>query len=229
MHILYKVTYLPHLGTNYPKFYIGSKYNYKGNYYGSVDSKQIYEYTEGKPLRDWWKTKKLNTENFLFEILEVFDDITPEELVNKERDLQLKLNVLSEEFFNHSIATRGFCSKKRSDITKQIVSQKTKDYWNTEAGQLKKQRLSERNRKFQSDWMKEKWKNPSVDMLNKTYHGRPKGSKDLVERQPRSSIRKVCYDGVVYDNALEASKVYNVHPVTIRRWCKDNMNKWSYL
>jgi hypothetical protein len=229
MHILYKVTYLPHLNTDYPKFYIGSKYNYKGNYYGSVDSKQVYEYTGGKPLRDWWKLQKESPENFLFEILETFDDITPEELVNKERDLQLTINVLSEEFFNHSIATKGFCSKKRSEETKRSVSQKTREYWESEAGKLKKQRLSERNKKFQSDWMKEKWKNPSESMVNKTYHGRPKGSKDVGERKPRSTIRKVCYDGIVYENAIEASEVYGVHPVTIRRWCKDNMNKWSYV
>ena len=58
MNILYKVTYLPHLNTNWPKYYVGSKYNYKGNYFGSVDSKQIYEYTEGLTLKDWWKKEK---------------------------------------------------------------------------------------------------------------------------------------------------------------------------
>ena len=66
-------------------------------------------------------------------------------------------------------------------------------------------------------------------MLNRIVHGRPKGSKDLVERQPRSNIQKVCCGNIVYGNAIEASKVYNVHPVTIRRWCKDNMNNWSYV
>jgi len=229
MHILYKVTYLPHLGTDYPKFYIGSKYNYKGNYYGSVDSKQIYPYTEGKHLKEWWKEQKQNPDNFLFEIMEVFDTITPEELVERERDLQLSLDVLSEEYFNHSVATKGFYSRKRSDETKKIVSDKTKEYWASEAGVLKKRRLIERNKNYQSGWMKDKWENPSDAMLNKTYHGRPKGSKDLTTRQPRGNIRKVCFDGTIYNNAIEASNIHGVHPVTIRRWCKDNMNKWSYV
>lgn len=229
MHILYKITYLPHLGTEHPKYYIGSKYNYKGNYYGSVDSKQIYAYTCGKKLRDWWKEQKRYPERFKIEILEQFGDITPEELVNKERDLHLTMNVLGEEYFNHSIATKGFCSKKRSDETKKNVSKKTKEYWNSEAGQLKKQRLTERNKKFQSEWMKEKWSNPTDAMLNKKYYGRSKGSKDLTTRQLRGNIRKVCYNGKIYINAIEASKDCNVHPVTIRRWCKENINNWSYV
>lgn len=229
MHILYKITYLPHLGTDYPKFYIGSKYNYKGNYYGSVDSKQIYPYTEGKQLKNWWKEQKQNIENFKFEILQKFDEITPEQLVERERDLHLSLDVLSEEYFNHSVATKGFCSRKRSEESKQHIAKKTKEYWDSEEGQLKKQRLIERNKQHQSNWMKERWKTPSDAQLNANIPGRPKGAKDLKARQPRGNIRKVCFDGIVYNDAMEASKIYNVHPVTIRRWCKDNMNKWSYV
>lgn len=229
MHILYKITYLPHLETDYPKFYIGSKYNYTGNYYGSVDSKQVYPYTEGKQLREWWKDQKQTPNNFLFEVLSTFDSITPEQLVERERDLQLSLDVLSEDYFNHSIATKGFCSRKRSEETKKNMSKKTKEYWDSEEGQLKKQRLVERNKKFQSEWMKKKWENPSNAQLNVNISGRPKGAKDLTTRQPRSDIRKVCFAGVVYNDAIEASKIYDVHPVTIRRWCKDNMNNWSYV
>jgi len=229
MHILYKVTYLPHIGTDYPKYYIGSKYNYKGNYYGSVDSKQVYSYTEGKPLRDWWKEQKLHPYRFSFEILEVFDTITPEELVSKERDLQMVLNVLSEDYFNHSIATKGFCSKKRSEQTKMNASKKTKDYWDSEAGQLKKQRLVERNKKFQSEWMKEKWQNPTEAMINKPYYGRPKGSKDLNKRAVKNNIRKVKFGDGVYDDAIAAGTAVGTHPVSIRRWCKNNLNGWSYI
>ena len=117
MHILYKITYLPHLNTKWPKFYIGSKYNYKGKYFGSVDSKQIYDYTEGLPLRDWWKKQDKNY--FLFEILEEFNSITPQELVAKEYDLHVQLDVLSDSYFNHSIATKGYCAVKNSENTKQ--------------------------------------------------------------------------------------------------------------
>lgn len=229
MHILYKVTYLPHLETEYPKYYIGSKYNYKGNYYGSVDSKQVYSYTEGKSLRDWWKEQKQQPQNFLFEVIECFQEITPEELILRERDLQLKLDVLSEHYFNHSIATKGFCSKKRSEESRKHISNKTKQYWESEEGKLKKQRLTERNKNCQSEWMTEKWQSPSEAMLNRIVHGRPKGSKDLTTRKIRSSIKQVRHNSIIYKNAHEASKIVGVHPVSIRRWCKNKINDWSYV
>lgn len=229
MHILYKITYLPHINTKYPKYYIGSKYNYKSNYLGSISSKQVYDYTEGKQLKDWWKEQKKYSERFKFEIIEEFNNITPEELVIKERDLHLTLDVLSEEYFNHSVATKGFCSRKRSDETKQKVAKKTKDYWNSNAGLLKKQRLAKRNESFQSNIMKNKWKNPSSAMINRKITGRPKGAKDLNERKPKNNVRKIYHNGQIYDNAIEAAEKYNVDPVTIRRWCKNKLNYWSYL
>lgn len=218
MHILYKVTYLPHLGTNHPKFYIGSKYNYKGNYYGSVASKQVYEYTEGKSLKDWWKIQKLTPENFSFEVLEVFGDITPKELVNKERDLQLKLDVLSESYFNHSVATKGFCSKKRSEESIKHISNKTKQYWDSDAGQLKRQRLverNERNKKIHSDLMIEKWKNPSDAMKE----GRRKSieirtgvhlSAEHIQKLKEIHLIEIEYRGIIYsgwDSLLQQTGV----------------------
>jgi hypothetical protein len=229
MHVLYKITYLPHIGTNYPKYYIGSKYNYKGNYYGSVDSKQIYDYTNGLQLKDWWKLQKSNPENFKIEILQEFAEITALELVNRERELHIKYNVLSEEYFNHSIATKGFCSIKRGEISKKIISEKTKKYWNSPEGALKKLRLINRNTSVQSDIMKEKWKTPSDAMINMQRNGRPKGAKDLTKRSVRSSIKQVKHKNVVYKNAVEAAEYFNVHPVSIRRWCKENINNWSYV
>lgn len=198
MHILYKVTYLPHLETEYPKYYIGSKYNYKGNYYGSVDSKQVYSYTLGKSLRDWWKEQKQQPHNFLFEVVECFEEITPEELVIQERDLQLKLNVLSEQYFNHSIATKGFCSKKRSEESKNHISKKTKEYWESDAGNLKKQRLVDRNKSFQSEWMKQKWKNPSDAQLSAIHHLiKPKTQEHKIKLK-QSKLTDIEYKGVIY-------------------------------
>ena len=229
MHILYKITFIPHLRTAFPKYYIGSKYNYKGNYFGSVDSSQIYEFTNGLQLREWWKLQKKNPDNFLFEIIESFENITALELVEKERDLQISLNVLSEDFFNHSIATKGFCSVKKSATTKQVMSEKTKAFWDSEEGLLKKQRLAERNRQLKSLQMKEKWKNPSEKMLQAPRDGRPKGAKDMKQRALRKDTRKVKHKSREYENAIDASKHAGVHPVTIRRWCKDNLNDWSYV
>jgi len=228
MHILYRVTFLPHLNTDWPKYYVGSKHNYKSNYFGSVDSKQIYPYTEGLTLRDWWKKQKKDTSNFLFEILESFEEITPQELVGKEHNLHVKLNVLGNDYFNHSIATKRYCSVKNSEETKKLKSKKTKEYWNTKEGQKKKQRLIERNKEKQSTLMKIKWKNPTKAMKNRKISGRPKGSVDLKQRKQKP-IKKIYAEGLVFNSAIEASKHFGINPVNIRRRCRLNYNDWRYL
>lgn len=231
MHILYKITYLPHIGTSYPKYYIGSKHNYKGNYYGSVSSTQIFEYTNGMELKKWWKQELKYKDNFLFEILSQFEDISPLELVEKEFELHVKLDVLSDEYFNQSIATKGWVSCTNSAQTKQKKSEKTKLYWNSAAGKLKKERLAERNRQTMSIVMREKWKNPTEAMLNAKdiIPGRPKGSKDLKPRKERP-VRKIYADGMIFKDAIEASIFFNIHVVNIRRRCRCNYNgNWRYL
>ena len=129
MNIIYKITYKPHLNTKYPKYYIGSKYNYKGNYWGSVDSKQLFDFSDNIPLRVWWKNKlKTNKEDFVFEILKDCGNLTPKELVHIEYFIHLELDVLSDEYFNSSIATTGFVSIKKHDKTKMLMSKKPKNF-----------------------------------------------------------------------------------------------------
>jgi hypothetical protein len=226
MHILYKITYLPHINTIYPKYYIGSKYNYKGNYYGSVASTQVFEYTLGMELRKWWKIQ--NKDNFKFEIIEQFDEITPTELVNLEYKLHIELNVLGKEYFNKSIATKGWVSVKNTEQTKKKKSDKTKAYWDSPEGKLKKERLSERNRVTKSEEMKIKWENPTPAMINAYRPGKPKGSKDLKKRKQKI-VRKIYADGLIFDNAIDASHYFNEHVVSIRRKCKLNWHGWRYL
>lgn len=147
--IIYKITYIPHLNTNNPKFYIGSKYNYnpKRYYMGSVSSNMVFEFTGGISLKEWWKKQTKNSPNdFVFEILSTYNDISPQELVNMEKELHINLNVLSDDYFNQSIATTGFCSVIKQDYVKKIMSEKTKKYWSTPEGIEKRKRLSERNR-----------------------------------------------------------------------------------
>jgi hypothetical protein len=169
MNIIYKITYLPHVYNNTPPFYyIGSKYNYKNNYYGSPSSNQKDWYTEDLSIREWWKKEiKNNKDRFKFEIISVLSEtITPEMLVEEEKKIQLEKNVReSVEYFNKSVATSGWVSVPRTDKTKKVVSEKTKKYWDSEEGQLKKQRLIERNKTEHSISMKEKWKNPTIEML----------------------------------------------------------------
>jgi hypothetical protein len=231
-NILYKITYLPHLNTNYPKYYIGSKYKYTGNYFGSIASNQSFEYTNGLKLKDWWKLKqKENIHDFSFEIIKEFDaNITPKQLVEEESKLHIQLDILNDEYFNQSIATKGFCSTKNTDETKLKKSLKTKEFWNSNNGKLKKQKLIERNKTQHKQKMIERWKNPTDKMKNRPLSGRPKGAKDLTKRKKSSKIKKILANGIIFNDAYEASKHFGIHPVNVRRRCRLNYeNTWSYI
>ncbi len=158
--VLYKITYLPHIETTYHKYYIGSKHNYNRKYTGSVSSQQRFEYTGELILKDWWKQKNIvEPENFLFEVLETFDNITPHYLVILERDLQLKLDVAnSRDFFNQGIATEGWVAMPNTKETRKKKSEATKKYWDSADGQEKRKRLVESNKKHSSQRLKETWK-----------------------------------------------------------------------
>jgi len=231
MHIIYKITYLPHLNTQYPKYYIGSKYNYKGNYYGSVSSMKIFEFTNGIELRKWWKLQiKNNPENFKFEIIMKYENIIPQELVLYESKYQHENNCIGQDYFNQSFACGKFISTKNSEETRKKKSLKTKQYWNTLDGIEKRKRLSDRNKITKSNELKEKWKNNRNEMLKRlNFLGRRKGSKDLKKRKIKNNIRKIHYNNIIYENAIIASNVYNIHPVSIRRKCRLQIDGWRYI
>lgn len=144
MHILYKITYLPHIGTNYPKYYIGSKYNFKGNYFGSVSSSSIPEYTNGETLKKWWSTR--DKKDFKFEILKIFEQIDPGELILQERKLHDELNVLSNEYFNSCKALKGFVSSKKSVETKIKLSNSLKKFYSSPEGQCLASKQAEKRK-----------------------------------------------------------------------------------
>jgi len=87
MNIIYRITYLPHLKNQTPPYYyVGSKFNYNENYWGSPSSKQKDWYTENLTISNWWKEKiKQDKSNFYFEIISEFKKIEPLELVEEEK------------------------------------------------------------------------------------------------------------------------------------------------
>jgi hypothetical protein len=152
-NLIYRVWYLPFvMSDKNPKYYCGSKYHYKGNYFGSPSAKLITEYSNGMSLKDWWKSEiKRDKSNFYFEILEICDpSCTPEQLILKEVEWHTKLNVLSEDYFNQCIAAKNFYSRERrgpaSASTKRKQSQKTTEYWASTEGMAKKERVKQRNK-----------------------------------------------------------------------------------
>jgi hypothetical protein len=222
MDVIYKVTYLPHIGTNYPKYYIGSKKNWKpgSSYRGSCASRQIFEFTNGLELRVWYKNEvKSNISNFLIEILESYDNASNSFLLQRELENHKKYNVLNEDYFNQTMATLKFCSLPNTDLTKQKKSEATKKYWNSPKGIEKRKRLSERNRKTKSIEMQNKWDNPTPAMINRNISGRPLGAKDLNGRKKKKVLR-VYAEGKIFDNAESAAIYYGIHQNNIRRKCR---------
>lgn len=197
---------------------------------GSVASKQVFDFTEGLSLKDWWKAETKNhKDRFVFEILKSYDNIDAKDLVIEEKIIQEQLDVLSEEYFNQSIATEGFVSRKNTEHTKRKKSEATKKYWSTPEGISKRKRLSERNARVKSKEMKERWKAPTDKMLNKKMEGRPKGARDLNPRKSRPK-RMVMIEKKVYESADEAAKVFNINPVNVRRRCRmDKYTDWCYV
>ena len=238
MDVIYKVTYLPHLNTEYPKYYVGSKCNYKPkqNYMGSVSSKQIFEYTKGKTLKDWWKNQiKEQPENFSIEILHEINS-TPKDILLLEREWQEKLGVLSNEYFNGSYAAKGWFAASNSEETKKLKSEKTKAYWDSPAGQEKKERLAEKNRQVKSKQLKEKWKNPTEAMLvaQQEFKTRPRLSGDAWREKHKNrkkrSVRSMMIEGVVFTDAKDAALIYGIHEVNVRRRCRlERYKDWYYI
>jgi hypothetical protein len=216
MHILYKVTYLPHLGTKYPKYYIGSKMNYVGNYFGSPSSKKKFKYTCGQSLKDWWKSR--DKADFKFEVVKTFPDITTRiELLTEEHNLQLELDITSDEYFNRAYARARFFPKKNSKSRqhRKKISQAKKRWYQTKQGQefLDRKRFpTEEVRLAKSKQAKERWKNPTPAMLSKV-----------------KSSRKVSCNGLIYNSTKEASNVTGIKLSTLQLWVRTNKNGWNYI
>lgn len=233
MHVLYQITYKPHLETNYPKYYVGSKHNWNRHYKGSVASNKVFDYTNGLSLKDWWKAEwKKDPSQFLVTVIKTFDDITPSELVLEEKQLQEEMGVLGDDYFNQCVAAKGFFSVANSEETKQLKSVKTKAYWDSAEGQLKRQRLTEHNKLVKSDQLKARWKDPTAAMLDREISGRPKGAKDIHPRKQRPE-RIVAVGEITFPTAKAASIEYNVTPTAIRFRCRTNFKThegtWRYI
>jgi hypothetical protein len=231
MNVIYRITYKPHLGTNFPKYYIGSKYNYKGNYFGSLASNQVFDYTEGESLKKWWKNR--NKDDLLFEIIECLE-CTPQQLILSEREYQLQQNVLSPEFFNQTIANKGLFSKQKSEETRHKMSVATKHFWSSKEGLAKKQRLIERNKTIGAEQTRERWKNPTnnmlkqVEILRKTSR---KGCKDVHPRRRRPT-QLIKANKEVFCNAVKAGAKFNICPTVVRYYCRKKRKvkgvQWFY-
>jgi hypothetical protein len=238
MNIIYRITYLPHLKNQTPPYYyIGSKFNYSKSYWGSPSSKQKDWYTENLTISQWWKKKiKEDQSNFYFEIISEFNEIDPLQLVEEEKKIQIEMNVKnSKEYFNKSIATSGWVSAPRTEDTKKRIREITKNYWsqNTQEVLERKKKISERNKKIKSKELKEKWKNPTDKML-KNYERFVNMSKTQkrpwTKNKRKRKSQKVHICGIIYENAVEASKHIGINPVNIRRRCRLNQYfDWYYV
>lgn len=242
MHILYKITYLPHLQNRTPPYYyVGSKYNYRGNYFGSPSSKQKDWYTRNMSISDWWKYEtKNNPKNFEFEIVKIFEDVTPQILVEEECNLHLSLDVKNSfKYFNKNIATKKWVSVPRTDETKEKMSVVTKKYWEQDNFDVneRKQKLIQYNKSNSSAKLKKtKKQNPEKFLMTEEKKNKlssvmkNKWENGFYENRKKRVEKKVCIEGVVYKNAKEASQIFNIHEVNVRRRCRmSRYENWFYL
>jgi hypothetical protein len=127
----------------------------------------------------------------------------------------------------------GYWTEER----KKELSQNTRDDWNTPAGLEKKQRLAERNTRLKKGT---KWSDESKDRLSQALKDKPKSEqhrKNISEshlkywsENKNKRVKKICIKGTIYDSAIEASKVYNIDPVNIRRRCRlPQYDEWNYV
>ena len=135
------------------------------------------------------------------------------------------------DYFNSAYAAIGFASQPRCQATKTILSIRTKNFWNTEAGILKRARLGDRNRKTKSAQMKALWANPTKAMLDRRIGGRPKGAKDTkLRKQFIRKTKKVMIMGIEYVDAESASKILKMPYSTITSRCNgEKYTDWLYL
>ena len=113
-----------------------------------------------------------------------------------------------------------------SEQRKHKTSVSNKIYYRTEEGQVRIQKLIERNRRNKSEEIKQSWKDGKFEGRVKP-SGRPKGVK---ETKPRNkNHRKVRYNGIVYNSATELSQLMGVTPACIRRKCALKLHDFEYV
>ena len=109
--------------------------------------------------------------------------------------------------------------KKRSNETKNKISDSTKQYWDSEDGQKKKERLIERNKTIHSQHMKE---------LCKTKSGR-KRIENLAQIV-RDRAKKVQTPNGIYSNVYEAAEKENIAVSSVYYRCSTGKrHKWKWL
>ena len=223
MNIIYKITYLPHLINNTPPFYyVGSKHNYNKSYFGSPSSSQKDWYTETMSISDWWKYKvKHSNSDFIFEILSDCGDISPLCLVEIEKKLHLEMDVKnSAEYFNKSIATTGWVSIPRTEESKKHISEKTKLYWNSEEGKLKKERLAARNKITKSEELKNRWKTDEEFRKSASVVGR-KRTDEMKIKDKEGKLKEVEYKGTFYRGWEDLTTNTGVTPFLYKKYYKN--------
>ena len=109
--------------------------------------------------------------------------------------------------------------------TKDAISDANKKSWAKDED--RRHKLIEWNKTVHAKRMKESWASKDHPWKDRVWTGRPKGSKDLKQRKQRPQ-RQVIHNQHIYADAKEAAIIYGVHPVTIRRKCKEQIEGFRY-
>lgn len=142
----------------------------------------------------------------------------------------IKNNPFSEGEYEHH-QDRNIPGPKHTEDIKLQISESNKEYYKTEEGILRRAAIASNNKKLKSEEMRRRWnENPEyMYSISASKGGRRKGSKNLNPTKPKCTIRKVTDGVTIYSDAVEAAKVYGIHPVNIRYKCRNLINDWSYV
>jgi len=141
----------------------------------------------------------------------------------------IRNNSLSED---ELIAARNnpIPGPKHCDETKQQIAESNRSYYQTDRGIQRRKKLSEWNSTVKSQEMKNRWLDDYDTLRDRTKSGgRRKGSKDKGTRVPKQTIMRVTDGRQIYKDAYEASLVYGIHPVNVRRRCRKMVDGWRYV
>jgi hypothetical protein len=119
---------------------------------------------------------------------------------------------------------------KHCEETKRDISESNKKYYQTPEGLERRKKMSNKNSLIKSEEMKKRWIDDYETLKERTKKGgRKKGSLDKGKRKRRDSIRLITDGKQTFRDAYEASRVYGVHPVNIRRKCRKMIDDWRYV
>lgn len=228
MPSIYEIIYKPWIDNTEgkPWKYSGSDYYDNPNYLGSASSKNIYEWSEGLSVGEWWKYNTKNCpENFEKKILiQCSDVIAREELQSLESAIQK-----SEDHRNNS----EYFNRTNKHFNSPITENKLKGMTYDEIyGIARSKSIRDKRSKTQTEIRKVKNWNPNKNgKLNGIY--KDKTYEEMFGEERAKQIKKKRSEslkGKIVSNKTRLKMSHNLKnkPRVICEFCKNSYDELNY-